>query len=162
VVVPAAALFTTLSTFGASAAPGFTMSGIAASALAQTSATPSISSLIKGALTVMAWNKAKTGITAAILILFLGGSAVAIWNWQAHDRTARSAVGPILSTFEPMAGEWDGTITLRRDGNLIANNQPCSMSVTTQQGGRQCDIELRLQMVQGGIPCKKCFATPAT
>jgi hypothetical protein len=51
-----------------------------------------------------------------------------------------------------MAGEWEGTVTLKADSRTVTDNQPCSMSVTTQQGGRVCEIELRMRLRPGSEP----------
>jgi RNA polymerase sigma factor (sigma-70 family) len=68
VAVPAAALLTALSTHGVTAAPAGLTTSVTASALAQSGAGPSIAGLVKGALFVMAWNKAKIGVTATVII----------------------------------------------------------------------------------------------
>src|ERR1043166_7491752 len=51
-----------------------------------------------------------------------------------------------------MAGEWEGTGRLTRDGSGVPDNQPCSMSVTTRQSGRVCEIELRMRLAPGREP----------
>ena len=107
----------------------------------------------------MAWNKAKVGVVAAIIMLLLGGSGVAIWKWQSRNQAnAVASVRPLMRTFEPMAGEWEGTVTLKRDGRVITDNQPCSMSVTTQQGGRACEIELRMRFSPDAEPVTQHYA----
>jgi hypothetical protein len=63
-----------------------------------------------------------------------------------------------MQTFEPMAGEWEGTVSLTRDGHILTDEQPCSMSVTTQQGGRACEIELRMQLTPGERPLVQHYA----
>jgi RNA polymerase sigma factor (sigma-70 family) len=158
VVVPAAALFAALSAHGATTAPATLTASIAAAALAKSAvAHSSLTSVVKGALILMAWNKAKIGITAAIAILLLSGSSVAIWKWQSHPRTI-AAAHPTMRTFEPMAGEWEGTVTLKRDDRVITDGQPCSMTVTTQQGGRACDIELRMRFAPEMEPVIQHYA----
>lgn len=98
---------------------------------------------------LMTWNKIKIGAVAIALLLLLGGGGVAMWKWQ-----PRSKVGAplVLRTFEPMNGEWEGTFTLTRNGAVLMDGQPCSMIVTTQQGGRVCEIELRTSMAPGAEP----------
>jgi len=156
VVVPAAALLAALSAHGATAAPAAVITNVIASALAQPgTAKAAIAGLVKGALTIMAWNKAKIVGSAAVLMLLLGGSGVAVWKWQSP---ARATAPAILSTFEPMAGEWEGLVTLTRDGTVLTDKQPCSMSVTTQQGGRACQIELRMRLTPGSEPVVQHYA----
>jgi hypothetical protein len=50
-----------------------------------------------------------------------------------------------------MAGEWEGTFTLARDGNILMDGEACSMSVVTQRGGRSCEIELRCRRADGQL-----------
>ncbi len=154
-VVSAAALLAALSAHGASAVPVGLTTSVMGSALAPCGAAgSSVSGLVKGALIVMAWNKAKIGATAIILVLLLSGGGVAVWKWQSQTRGATSGSGTrvVMQTFEPMAGEWEGTVTLTSDGRVMTDNQPCSMTVTTQQGGRACQIELRMRLIPGREP----------
>jgi len=156
VVVPAAALLAALSTHGATAAPAALLTSVIASALTQPGAAKSsIAGLVKGALTIMAWNKAKIAGAAAVILLLLSGGGVAVWQWQTQSRTTAPA---IMQTFEPMAGEWVGTVSLTRDGTVFTDKQPCSMSVTTQQGGRACQIELRMRLAPGSDPAVQHYA----
>ena len=155
VVVPAAVLLAALSTHGASAAPAALMTSVIASVLTQPGAVKSsITGLVKGALTIMAWNKAKVVGVAAVMVLVLSGGA-AVWHWQ---RQARASAPITLRTFEPMAGDWEGTVSLTRDGAVLTDKQPCSMSVTTQQGGRACQIELRMRLTPGSDPVVQHYA----
>ncbi len=154
-VVPAAALLAALSAHGASAAPVGLTTSVMASALAQCGAAESsVATLVKGALIVMAWNKAKIGAVAVVILLLLSGSGVAVWKWQSqtHATKVASDTRVVMRTFEPMAGEWEGTVTLTSDGSMMTENQPCSMTVTTQQGGRACQIELRMRLIPGREP----------
>jgi RNA polymerase sigma factor (sigma-70 family) len=156
VAVPAAALLAALSSHGATAAPATLVASVTASALAHTGAVESsISGLVKGALMLMTWNKVKIGAVAVVLLLLLGGGGVAVWKWQ-----PRSTAGAplVLRTFEPMNGEWEGTFTLTRDGRVLVDSRSCSMSVTTQQGGRVCEIELRTSMAPGAEPMTQHYA----
>jgi hypothetical protein len=151
-VVPAAALLTALSAHGMSAAPAGLTGTVMASALAQSGAMhPSVTGLAQGAMVLMAWNNVKTGAVAVALVLLLGSGSVAVWKWRSPTQVAVSATNTvaILRTFEPMAGEWEGTVTLARNGTVVADSQPCSMGVTTQRGGRACQIELRMRLFPG-------------
>ena len=132
------------------------MTSVTASVLTQSEAVESsITSLVKGALTIMAWNKAKLGLAAVILMLLLSGGGIAVWKWQSQSR----ATDPlIVQTFEPMAGEWEGTFSLTRDGRVSTDKQPCSMFVTTQQGGHACEIELRVRMAPDARPMTQHYA----
>jgi len=98
---------------------------------------------------LMTWNKVKIGAVAVVLLLLLGGGGVAVWKWQPRSKAGAPLV---LRTFEPMNGEWEGTFTLTRDGRVMVDSQPCSMSVTTQQGGRVCEIEMQTRMAPGAEP----------
>ena len=149
VVVSTATLLAALTAHGATPAPLALITGTTASALAQSGTVQSsITSLVKGAMILMAWNKAKLGVTAVVLVLLLGGGGVAVWKWQPHRAETPTHL-LTLRTFEPMAGEWEGTFKLTRDGSVLVDNQPCSMSVTTRQDGRACEIEMRTRMAAG-------------
>ena len=50
------------------------------------------------------------------MVLVLSGGA-AVWHWQ---RQARASAPITLRTFEPMAGDWEGTVSLTRDGLVSA------------------------------------------
>ena len=146
VAVPAAALLAALSAHGATTAPNALAASVTVSAMAQSGAEPSIPGLVKGALTLMAWNKAKVGAATIVVVLLLSGGGVALWKTRTPRAPVAANVPVAMRTFEPMAGEWEGTVSLKRDGRLVTDNQPCSMSVTTLQGGRVCDIELRMRL----------------
>lgn len=157
VLVPAAALLAALSTQNATAAPTALMTTVTASALAQPGGAPSsLTALVKGALTLMFWNKAKICLTAVILMLLVSGGAVAIWKWKSSSHSTTTIV--TMQTFEPMAGDWEGTISLRRDSANPIEPQPCSMTVTTSEGGRACDIELRMRMAPDADPVVQHYA----
>src|SRR6185503_2324125 len=103
---PAAALLAVLSTHAATAAPAGLAASVTVSALAQPAAGPSLPGLVKGALILMAWNKAKISGTAIIIVLLLGGGGLAVRQWQARS-AATATVRPasaraIVHTFEPM------------------------------------------------------------
>jgi len=150
IALPPAALLAALVTHGATAAPTTLVASVTACALANPAAVESsISGLAKGALMLMTWNKVKIGIVTAALLLLLGGGGVATWKWHSRSRASAPLV---LRSFEPMTGEWEGTFTLTRDGNVLIDTRPCSMSVTTQQGGRVCEIELRTSRAPGAEP----------
>ncbi len=156
VAVPPAALLAALTTHGARAAPTTLVASVTASALAHAGTVESsISGLAKGALMLMTWNKVKIGAVAVVLMLLLGGGGFALWKRQSRNPASAPLV---LRSFEPMTGEWEGTFTLTRDGNVIIDSQPCSMSVTTQQGGRVCEIELRTSRAPGTEPMIQHYA----
>jgi len=150
VIVPPAALVAALDAHGATTAPATLVASVTTSALAHSGAAESsLSGLAKGALMLMTWNKVKIGVVAVVVLLLLGGSGLTVWKWQSRN----PASGPVaLRSFEPMAGEWEGTFTLSRDGSVLLDNQPCSMSVSTLQAGRVCEIELRTSRGPGAEP----------
>jgi hypothetical protein len=104
----------------------------------------------------MAWNKTKLGAAAIVAVLLLGGGGVVICKSQARARQPVAAVS--MRTFEPMAGEWEGTVSLKRDDHVLAESQPCSMRVTTRQGGRVCEIELRMRLAPNGETVTQHYA----
>jgi hypothetical protein len=83
-----------------------------------------------------------------------------MWQWRTQSKASvRGANARVtIQPFEPMAGEWEGTVSLKHGGRVITDEQPCSMSVTTQQGGRACDIELRMRLTPGSQPVTQHYA----
>lgn len=106
VAITTTVLATALVAGATSTAPQHLFKTISSVALAQSPAAEgSLATLIKGALKVMAWNKIRNTGIAVVLILLLGGGAVFT---ALHLRKANSPA-LIVSTFEPMAGEWEVT-----------------------------------------------------
>jgi RNA polymerase sigma factor (sigma-70 family) len=151
--VPAAALLAALTHSPANAAPAALISSVTAAVLGHAAAVPPcVPLLANGAITLMNWNKLKlAGITLGLL--FLAGTAGGLWQWRAQSRpsTTKESSQPTLRTFEPMAGEWEGVMTLRRNDAVVFSNTPCSLSVNTSGGGRVCEIQMVL-LVPGGRP----------
>ena len=87
----------------------------------------------------MAYNKLKTSLAAAGALLILAGAVVTVEQWR--DAPARSLV---VTTFEPMAGEWEGTYESRGDGIPATVRQKVALSVRTTGRGRSCEIEMRV------------------
>jgi len=149
--VSAVALLGALTTHGASGAPAALAASASATALAPAATlAPSLTSLVKGTLSLMAWKKIQIGGAIALALLLAGGGGVMLLNRPALSN--RSATLLTVQTFEPMAGEWEGTFNLEQDGNVMMEGRPCAMTVTTRDGGRTCEIELRTQQATGAAP----------
>jgi RNA polymerase sigma factor (sigma-70 family) len=109
-------------------------------------ASATLATLVKGALKIMAWNNLRNGIAIALIILLLGGGASLIALKQYHS--AKRA--PVVSTFEPMVGEWEGTFEMRGDGFAEPLRQDTALSIQATPDGRSCRIEMRVLAPNGG------------
>jgi len=90
IVLPASVLTTTISANSVQAAPAALAKSVTAVAIAKgAAASGSTLTLIKGALKIMAWTKAKTAIVVGVGILFAAGTATVTVKEIAARRTAR-------------------------------------------------------------------------
>jgi len=83
-------------------------------------------------------------VTAA-LILLVGGAGVFI---ALRHQTAPHQ--PIVHTFEPMAGNWEGSFEMRGDDVPEPTRERAALNIRTTQQGRSCHIEMRMLGPNGG------------
>jgi RNA polymerase sigma factor (sigma-70 family) len=139
VPVPAAALGAVLAAHAAPSAQAAMVATVATAVLSPGSAGIATTTLIQS-LEVMTWNKMKTLAVAALIALLLAGGA----TWYLANKPAPSRSMPKLATFEPMAGEWEGTFCNGEDPSTLADPVPAMLIVTTGENGRRCAIEMRV------------------
>lgn len=131
----------------APAPPAHLSASTSSAALASIKTNAPPAALVKAALKVMAWNKVKSAAAAAVVILLLGGGTVFVaMKYQHHN--ARPVT---VSTFEPMAGEWEGTFVMSGDGKAEPVKQTVALSIRTERQGRSCEIEMRVLAPGGGV-----------
>jgi len=146
VAVSGAVLTTALAAHGAPAVPEGLAASISSAALAGSAATQeSLAALITGALKIMAWNKVRNiGVATALILLLGGGAAFVALSYKRPDRQ------PIVQTFEPMAGEWEGDFEMSGDGLPRPARERAALTIRTAQQGRACQIEMRVLDANGG------------
>jgi hypothetical protein len=147
VAVTVTVLTTALLAGAASGAPQHLIRSISSVALAANPvADSSLATLVKGALKIMAWNKVRNTAIGVALVLLLGTGAVFV----AQQKKAPVNQPLVVSTFEPMAGEWEGTFEMSGDGFEQPMTQSAAMTVRVPQNGRVCEIEMRVKAPNGG------------
>jgi len=148
VVLPAATLLATLSAHSASAAPVGLSYSVGTIALAGEAATgSSVLMLVKGALKGMAWSQAKTGLASAGLAALLVLSVVVV---EPRIRGRVSAGPVVVSSLDPLMGEWEGTYESRSDPGVAPLEQSVALIVRSSQSGRSCEVEMRTSNAAGG------------
>jgi RNA polymerase sigma factor (sigma-70 family) len=146
ITVPAAILAATLENHSTPAASDAFVSSISSTALTETAVSrESLTALVKGALKIMAWNKVRNTALIAVLFLLCGGTV----GFVAWKSTRASSPVVAISTFEPMAGEWEGTFEMSGDGFAEPFKQAANLSIKSIQGGRACQIEMRVLRPDG-------------
>lgn len=139
------------------AAPAALAKAVAAVAVAKGAATSaSTLTLVKGALKIMAWSKAKAAILATAGVLIAGTATVAMYNYSA----SRPIVGipKDWSVLSGNADQWtwaDGKISAHStEGDaILASNKKyhnVSISVIASTTNRDADIALRMQDANNG------------
>jgi RNA polymerase sigma factor (sigma-70 family) len=148
VAVSATTLPGMLAEQAASAVPIGLVQSISLAALANNAASStSLITMLKGALKLMAWNKLRNTALAVILILLLGGAGVLV----VLNTPRKSPTTLTVETFAPMAGEWEGDFEMRSEGAEIPVKQRTAMSVRSLNGGRACEIEMRILQPDGSV-----------
>ena len=116
----------------------------------------SLAALVKGALKIMAWNKVRNiGVAVALILLAGGGGAFVAWRHGVIQHLVALRHGtaqqqPIVRTFEPMAGNWEGTFEMRGDDLPEPTRERAALNIRTTQQGRSCHIEMRMLGPNGG------------
>lgn len=139
-VVTLTALLPALTAHAVTAAPPALMAQITGLALAPAIPIASFQPLINEGIKLMALQKLKaTLIAAAVALLFIWGSTAI---FRLSHKPAQGV--PVLTTFAPMAGEWEGTYESRGDGLPAARRQKVALTIRTTAQGRVCDIDMSL------------------
>jgi hypothetical protein len=157
VVVPSAVLAGVISANSTQAAPALLAKTTAAAVISSTLISPSILTLSKGALKIMAWTKAKTAIIASVSLLLAAG----ITTVSLHEYNASRPIIGIPENWSVLAGDasqwkWaDGKINAQStNGDTILasaqNYRDVSISTILSTTSRDADIALRLQDAQNG------------
>jgi len=122
-------------------------SNVSAALAASGASNTSLTTLVTGALQIMAWNKLRnTALVAALVLLLGGGAGIMILKNKSHAPRAVT-----VNTFEPMTGEWEGTFEMSGDGFARPIKQNASLSIRSAQGGRSCQIEMRVLAPDGAV-----------
>ena len=84
----------------------------------------------------MAAAKTKSAALAIAALFLLCGGAVGVYEVMRPK--------PVMATFVPMAGEWEGKLEMKGDdfGNVPV--RAAQLRVVTSPDGRTCDIEMRV------------------
>jgi RNA polymerase sigma factor (sigma-70 family) len=144
--VSAVVLSTAFTAQGTGSLPAGLTVAVSSAALASgVTGSTSITALVKGALLIMAWNKVRNAIATVVILLLLAGGAAVTFK-QIHGAKYRA---PTVATFEPMAGEWEGTFVMSGHGMAEPLKQTAELSIRTGQQGRACEIEMRV-LTPGG------------
>ena len=145
--VSAGALCAALSTHSAGAAPAGLAAQVTAAALAEGAVQgSSVLALATSALKTIAWSKIKSSAVAGLIVLLAAG--VVIVGEQMGLRTPPHLA--VISTLEPLDGEWQGTYELRGDALPNPVRQTAALTIRTNPGERSCEIEMRVSAPAGG------------
>lgn len=91
----------------------------------------------------MTLQKLKTALVAASLALALLGGGVTLFF--VITKPGEPAVDSLaVTTFEPMAGEWEGTYETQSDDQPRPRRQIVALAIRTSDQGRVCDIDMRV------------------
>jgi RNA polymerase sigma factor (sigma-70 family) len=140
VVTAASTLGTALSAHGACVAPTAFAQSLGSAALAMKTVESPLSVLVQGGLKAMAISKTKTAVLVVLPLLLLSGVILEV----ARPR-------PVMRTFEPMVGEWEGEIEMRADDGP-GQKSPASLRIATEDLGRLCSIDMRIATGPGLPP----------
>ncbi len=145
-VLSGAALLGVLRTHAGAALPPELADTAANLALAAAKAGSSYipSHLVNQTMRMITWNKIKSVAVATVLALLLLTTALIGVREFSSTRTGPERTHK-PATFGPMAGDWQGTLTLQTEENATPVLQDCALTVRTLQNGRGCDIEMRLR-----------------
>ena len=149
-VISATALATALSAHGTPEISAASIHSISSAALAAGApANTSLAALVNAALKVMAWNKVRNTAVVAVLFLLLGSAGIFI-AWKQQNKQGRpSAPALLVKSFEPMAGEWEGTFEMRGDDFPEPLRQKAALTIQAAADGRSCKIEMRVLAPNG-------------
>ncbi len=111
---------------------------------AATSPAASQLALVHQAIHLMTLQKLKTALIAAVLALALLGGGVSTLSLWPRGKLALAEDRLVVNTFEPMAGEWEGTFETKADDQPNPRRQPATVSIQTSNQGRSCSIELQV------------------
>jgi RNA polymerase sigma factor (sigma-70 family) len=156
-VLSVTALGTALAAHGAPEIPAGFVASISPVALAAGASTnTSLTALVNETLKIMAWHKLRNMAAVAIILLLLGGAA---WMGRQYHWFNRAPVPLTVKTFEPMAGEWEGTFEMRGDGFPEPLRQKTALTIKTVADGRSCQIEMRVLAPNGRDAARTFYFT---
>jgi hypothetical protein len=135
IVTSAAALGLSLSAHGVSAAPVGLAGAWTAAAVGQEVSGPMMI-LVNGGLKAMAAAKTKSAAIAIAALFLLCGGVVGVYEVMRPK--------PVMATFVPMAGEWEGSLELKGDDLGNVPTRSTRLKIVTSADGRTCDIEMRV------------------
>jgi RNA polymerase sigma factor (sigma-70 family) len=144
--VTVVALTATLAAHSTSAAPAALMVKLGSVALATSAPAPNLLLLVNQGIKLMALQKLKTTlITAAVALLLLGGGATLFLASTKPAKPSPPATSSlVVITFQPLAGEWEGTYEMQGDGQPGPRRQRVALSIRTSDQGRVCEIDMSL------------------
>jgi RNA polymerase sigma factor (sigma-70 family) len=146
--IPAATLPAVLAAHGTAAPPAGLSALVATAALAPSHPiNPALTLLVKATLQAMTLNKYKPVFLLAALLLVLTGSAVVLRPRPSPPPPAGVAAvaGPgLLQSFDPLAGDWEGTFGMRGDGIPEEEPRGVRLRIATTERGHLCEIEMKV------------------
>ncbi len=143
VIVTLAVLAPALTANAAPVVPTALLAQIASAVLTASAPAPSLLTLINEAIKLMTLQKLKAALIAAAMTLLLIGGGVAVF--LVSTKPGQPPAHPLrLMTFEPMAGEWEGTYVTHQDGQPDPPQQRVALSIRTAERGRLCEIDMSL------------------
>jgi RNA polymerase sigma factor (sigma-70 family) len=149
-LVTAVALAPVLTVHAASAVPAaILVSEISRAALITVAPSPNLLLLVNEYLKLMAFQKLKTSLVAAAIALLLVGGGVTLFlhdpkPGETAKPTVPAASSLVVTTFEPMAGEWEGSYEMRSDDEASPRPQRVALNIRTSNQGRTCEIDLNV------------------
>jgi RNA polymerase sigma factor (sigma-70 family) len=140
VPVSTVTLLAAFSAYGGSPAPAGLSAAVATAALGPAPmANPTLTLLAGEGMMLMTWNKMKCAAIAATVAL-----VVSVTIFVAKHTSALRREPLTVKTFDPMAGEWEGTFAMQGTGFPPGPPQAAYLKVQTTDGGQSCAIEMRL------------------
>ncbi|HUS33868.1 MAG TPA: sigma-70 family RNA polymerase sigma factor [Verrucomicrobiae bacterium] len=135
VVTSASALGASLTTHAASTAPVAVTKALMAAVVGKEASGPMMI-LANGGLKAMAAAKTKSMALAVAALFLLCGGMYGVYE------VARPK--PVMASFVPMAGEWEGKLELKADDMPGVPVRAARLNVKTSPDGRTCDIDMRI------------------
>lgn len=142
-VLTVSALAAALTAHSTTAPPAAVISQITNATLATSTPEANLLPLVNETLKLMMLQKLKAATIAAFVALLFIASGVTLYVLS--TKPAHSpATALLVATFEPMAGEWEGTFETRGDGMPAPRPQNVTLTIRTSAQGRVCEIDMNL------------------